>query len=230
MNTLPKNLLIDDDTDIHNIVRTALLHLTDVDVATNSKETFLKLEQNSKYDLIIFDLNLAEESGMELLKDIKNISKYENIPKLILTASQNEEDEIKGHRLEVDDYIHKPIRAAAFRAQIEKHIKKKSAGTIHHYGPLTIDVSSMKVILEEDIQKKHELTLTLKEYKILLKLVQAHGKVLDRENMFHEIWDEESDGLLRTIDTHVSTLRKKLGVHGHALQSVRGVGYSLNFK
>ena len=87
----------------------------------------------------------------------------------------------------------------------------------------------MKVLMDTE-GKKEELSLTLKEYKILVELVQAHGRVLDRESMFNEIWDEESDGLLRTIDTHVSTLRKKLGTYGAALQSVRGVGYSLNFK
>ncbi len=228
MITLPKILLIDDDTDIHNLVRTTLSFLIDVDTASSGKEMFEKLKTNH-YDLLIFDINLSEENGIDLLHKVKSIDKFSNVPKLILTGSQNEEDEVKGHRLEVDDYIHKPIRMAPFRAQIEKHIKKRVSGTILHYGPLTIDVSSMKVMMEGN-GKKEELTLTLKEYKILLKLVQAHGRVLDRESMFNEIWDEESDGLLRTIDTHVSTLRKKLANHGSALQSVRGIGYSLNFK
>lgn len=225
---MPKILLIDDDSEVHNLVKTTLSFLIDVDTAINSAEAFEKLDKNS-YDLLIFDINLGEENGIELLNKVKSIEKYAAIPKLILTGSQNEEDEVKGHRLEVDDYIHKPIRMAPFRAQIEKHIKKRVSGTILHYGPLIIDVSTMKVTMENNGQKD-ELSLTLKEYKILVKLVQGHGRVLDRESMFQEIWDEESDGLLRTIDTHVSTLRKKLGVHGHALQSVRGVGYSLNFK
>lgn len=228
MTTLPKILLIDDDTEIHNLVKSTLSFLIDVDTAKNSKEAFEKLESNH-YDLLIFDINLGEENGIDVLSQVKSYERYKSIPKLILTGSQSEEDEVKSHRLEVDDYIHKPIRMAPFRAQIEKHIKKRVSGTILHYGPLTIDVSTMKVLMDTE-GKKEELSLTLKEYKILVKLVQAHGRVLDRESMFNEIWDEESDGLLRTIDTHVSTLRKKLGIHGAALQSVRGVGYSLNFK
>lgn len=225
---MPKILFIDDDTDMHNIVKSTLSFLIDVDVAINSKEAIAKLEENN-YDLIIFDINLGEENGIDLLKQVKTMPKHDSVPKLILTGSQSEEDEVKGHRLEVDDYIHKPIRVAPFRAQIEKHIKKRITGTVLHSGPLTIDVSTMKVILDHKTHKE-ELSLTLKEYKILVKLVQGNGRVLDRESMFQEIWDEESEGLLRTIDTHVSTLRKKLGPFGTALQSVRGVGYSLNFK
>ena len=225
---MPKILLIDDDQDFHNLVKTTLSFLIDVDTATNGKEVFQKLNQNH-YDLIIFDIHLGGENGIELLREVKTLGRYDTIPKLIITASKDDEDEVRGHRLEVDDYIHKPIRMAPFRAQIEKHIKKRVTGTMLHYGPLSIDVSKMQVMIDH-AGEKQELTLTLKEYKILVKLVQSHGRVLSRETMFQEIWDDESEGLLRTIDTHVSTLRKKLGAHGNALQSIRGVGYSLNFK
>ena len=221
-------LLIDDDTDFHNLVKSTLSSLIDVDTAMTAKEVFQKLNQNT-YDLIIFDINLGSENGIEILKEVKSLGRYDAIPKLVISASQSDEDEVKAHRLEVDDYIHKPIRMAPFRAQIEKHIKKKVTGTILNNGPLAIDVSKMKVMM--DVKgTPQELSLTLKEYKILVKLVQAHGRVLSREVIFQEIWDEENEGLLRTIDTHVSTLRKKLGDHGSALQSIRGVGYSLNFK
>ena len=126
----------------------------------NSKEAFEKLESNH-YDLLIFDINLVEENGIDVLSQVKSYERYKSIPKLTLTGSQSEEDEVKSHRLEVDDYIHKPIRMAPFRAQIEKHIKKRVSDTILNYGPLTIDVSTMKVLMDTE-GKKEEFSLNFK--------------------------------------------------------------------
>lgn len=118
------------------------------------------------------------------------------------------------------------MRSNILKAQLSKYLVKNTPAVdaLKEYGPLKIDVKKMQVKLEQE-----DLQLTLKEYKLLLKFIEHPGTIYTREQLYAEVWDANSATQSRTIDMHVSVLRKKLGKVGNAISSVRGVGYSFDF-
>ena len=147
----------------------------------------------------------------------------------IVTASDKEEDHIRSHELDVDEYITKPLRGNVFKSILEKHLKKTESNPvgIKKVGPLMIDNRKMQVKLVSQ-DKAEELPLTLKEYKLLLKFTDHPGISFSRQQLFEEVWNSCGELQSRTIDMHVSALRKKLGEFGGSIFSVRGKGYSFN--
>ena len=145
----------------------------------------------------------------------------------MLTASEKEEDEVTSHKYAVDDFIKKPIRPNVFAAMIEKHLKKRILSDVWIKGRLRIDVSKMVVEGKTENDDYQEIQLTPKEFKILLKLIRHPGQVYSREQIFEGVWSDEDESYLRSIDTHVSALRKKIADYGAKLSSVRGVGYKI---
>ena len=228
MNKLAKILLIDDDLDLHSLIRISTPTLSELDCAVNENEA-IKLLKKNNYDLIIIDINLIETTGFQFLNRLKNDSLSLDSIKIILTASQNEEDEVNSHKLEVDDFVMKPIRPIVFSALIEKHLKKRILADAWTRGSLRIDISKMFVEGKMNDDDFHEITLTPKEFKILVKLIYRPGQVFSREQIFEGVWNEDDNDekSLRAIDTHISALRKKISPFGAKLSSVRGVGYKI---
>jgi two-component system alkaline phosphatase synthesis response regulator PhoP len=163
---------------------------------------------------------------MTLIKEFKSLGLLENKKIFILTSEKAVEQEIEGHRIGVDEYIRKPINPKVFRAMTEKNALKLSHQNddILKVGNLNISLSSLKVTLGEDNQE-NEVDLTGKEFKILVTLVRNKGNVMSREQLYQSIWEKETDNLQRTLDMHVSTLRKKLGEYGSCIKTIRSVGY-----
>ena len=218
-------LLIDDDVDIFKLVEKSLEGIFQVDYAPTSTSARNQMNQN-EYSVVIVDLYLESENGMTLIKEFKNLGLLENKKIFILTSEKAVEQEIEGHRIGVDEYIRKPINPQVFRAMTEKNALKLSHQNddILKVGNLNISLSSLKVTLGEDNQE-NEVDLTGKEFKILVTLVRNKGNVMSREQLYQSIWEKETDNLQRTLDMHVSTLRKKLGEYGSCIKTIRSVGY-----
>ena len=186
-------------------------------------------------ELILLDIMLPGDDGLELLKKLKSSSKTKNIPVIMVTAKGSEYDKVVGLDSGADDYVTKPfgmmelvsrIKAVLRRSgKVEDRTDMETAG-VH------VDVKKHEVTVDGKDVKKHEVTvdgkeisLTLKEFELLEKLMRNQGIVLTRDQLLTEIWGYDFDGETRTVDVHIRTLRQKLGDKGEIIQTVRGVGY-----
>lgn len=229
MVTSAKILLIDDDVDQHHLVRAALSNIAEIDCAMDAQSA-LKLLLKKSYDLLLIDINLNEVTGLMFIEELKDSSLATDAIKIVITGSEEEHDEIASHKLGVDDFIKKPIRKATFNALIERHLNKRVLSNVWMKGPLTINVSEMTVDAKMDDGAIEKIIITPKEFKILLKLIKNPGQVFSREQIFDGAWSHEDDSYLRAIDTHVSSLRRKINPSGVRVISIRGVGYKIELK
>ncbi|WPU64320.1 response regulator transcription factor [Peredibacter starrii] len=224
-----KALYLEDDPSMQSLVMKILPENIEVSQAHNMSGALDLLNRNT-FHIILVDLRLEGESGFEFLESLKD-REFPFIPSIIIiTASENEADEVRSHKLNVFEFIRKPLRPEAFKSQMEKYINRFRTGHNHvvkRVGPFVIDESKMEVKLTFD-HTEEPILLTLKEYKLLLKLVNNPKKTYTREELLKEVWNISSDVQSRTIDMHISSLRKKLGAVGDTISSIRGVGYSFN--
>lgn len=227
MNHNAKILLIDDDVELHRIVKLSLTPPIELDCAI-SAEVALELLKKKTYDMLIIDINLDETTGFKLIDYLKQNNIAVDATKIMLTSSRKIEDEVFSHKILVDDFIQKPIRPLVFEAMIDKHLKKRGSSDVWSRGRLMIDVNTMKVTgKNKDTEDKVDIDLTPKEFKILMKLVRHPGTIFTREQIFEDIWRNEDESYLRSVDTHISGLRKKIVDYGVNLTSVRSVGYKI---
>lgn len=176
-------------------------------------------------ELILLDIMLPGEDGMEILKKLKTSGRTKDIPVIMVTAKGTEYDKVMGLDAGADDYVTKPFGmmelVSRIRAVLRRTSKKEEDDT-YVLGEIRMD------------RKKHEVTvarepvaLTLKEYELLRKLMENQNIVLTRDKLLEEIWGYDFDGETRTVDVHVRTLRQKLGQAGEYIETVRGVGYRI---
>ena len=176
-------------------------------------------------ELILLDIMLPGEDGMEILKKLKTSGRTKDIPVIMVTATGAEYDKVMGLDAGADDYVTKPFGmmelVSRIRAVLRRTSKKEEDDT-YVLGEIRMD------------RKKHEVTvarepvaLTLKEYELLRKLMENQNIVLTRDKLLEEIWGYDFDGETRTVDVHVRTLRQKLGQAGEYIETVRGVGYRI---
>jgi len=227
MNHNAKILLIDDDIELHRIVKLSLTPPIELDCAV-SAEVAMELLKKKTYDILIVDINLDETTGFKLLDTLKQNNIAVDATKIMLTGSRKIEDEVFSHKILVDDFIQKPIRPLVFEAMIDKHLKKRVNSDVWSRGRLMIDVNTMKVTgKNKDTNESVDIVLTPKEFKILIKLVRHPGTIFTREQIFEDIWRNEDESYLRSVDTHISGLRKKIVDYGVNLTSVRSAGYKI---
>lgn len=176
-------------------------------------------------ELILLDIMLPGEDGLELLRKLKNSSKTKNIPVIMVTAKGTEYDKVIGLDSGADDYVTKPFGMMELISRIKAVMRR--AGKVPEKADL--EVGGVKVNL-----KKHEVTadgkaivLTLKEFELLERLMRNQNIVLTRDQLLEDIWGYDFDGETRTVDVHVRTLRQKLGEKGSMIETVRGVGYRI---
>ena len=174
-------------------------------------------------DLVLLDIMLPGEDGLSLLRFLREDHATADVPVIMLTAKGTEMDKVQGLDYGADDYIVKPFGMAELLARIRARLRRsqhKTEADTLVAGPLTIDRRAHKVLAEGA-----EIILTLKEYDLLLLLMENSGAAFNREQLLEQVWDIAYDGGSRTVDVHVQTLRTKLGPCGHLIETVRGVGY-----
>ena len=176
-------------------------------------------------ELILLDIMLPGEDGLELLKKLKNSAKTKDIPVIMVTAKGAEYDKVIGLDSGADDYVTKPFGMMELVSRIKAVLRR--SGRVQEQDMLSVNGVSVDV-------KKHEVkvageivTLTLKEFELLERLMRNQNIVLTRDQLLEDIWGYDFDGETRTVDVHVRTLRQKLGSAGDMIQTVRGVGYRI---
>jgi len=189
----------------------------------NAKEYWNALSEK-RPQLILLDIMLPGENGVQILNKLKSVDKYKDIPVIMVTAKGTEYDKVKGLDSGADDYVTKPFGMLELVSRIKAVLRrtertKKQAITL---GCLSIHMDKREVKVNDK-----PVVLTLKEYEMLCKLVRNPDTVFTRERLLEEIWGYEAEVETRTIDVHVRTLRQKLGEAGDLVETVRGVGYRL---
>lgn len=176
-------------------------------------------------ELILLDIMLPGEDGMELLKKLKGSSKTKNIPVIMVTAKGTEYDKVMGLDSGADDYVTKPFGMMELVSRVKAVLRR--SGQVPERSEVELHGVKMNV-------KKHEVTvdgvpvtLTLKEFELLERLMRNRNIVLTRDQLLEDIWGYDFDGETRTVDVHVRTLRQKLGEKGAMIETVRGVGYRI---
>ena len=174
-------------------------------------------------ELVLLDIMLPGEDGLEILKKLKSSSKTKNIPVIMVTAKGSEYDKVIGLDSGADDYVTKPFGMMELVSRIKavlRRSKRTEEGKDPQIKGVRIDVKKHEVTVDG-----REVSLTLKEFELLEKLMRNEGIVLTRDQLLTEIWGYDFDGETRTVDVHIRTLRQKLGEKGEIIQTVRGVGY-----
>lgn len=176
-------------------------------------------------ELVLLDIMLPGEDGIEILKKLRNSAKTKDIPIIMVTAKGSEYDKVIGLDSGADDYITKPFGMMELVSRIKAVLRRtmrEKTDTKYRVGNLSIDVEKHKVKVDGET-----VTLTLKEFELLEKLMKNRHIVLTRDRLLEEIWGYDFTGETRTVDVHVRTLRQKLGTAGELIETVRGVGYRI---
>ena len=194
---------------------------------TSGKEA-IEAVRNKKPDLLILDLMLPDISGLNVCKEIRNKANNEDIYILMLTAKGEEVDRIVGFELGADDYLVKPFSLRELSLRVSSLLKRSRPHLSNEkvsIGELEIDIAAHRILL-----RTKEISLTKKEFELIMHLVQRNGRVQTREYLLSQIWGYTSDVTTRTVDTHIKRLRSKLGSFGKNIETVRSVGYRFNHK
>ncbi len=214
-------LVVEDDQEIQELIKQFLMtQQYKVIVASDGLEG-MKQFNKQFFDLILLDVMMPNLNGFEVAKMIRSQS---NIPIIMLTALEEEQDQMKGFDLGIDDYITKPFSFHVLMRRVEAVLRRSNnQSTDNHFifRELHVDGDAYKVYVN-----KVEVPLTTKEFEILQLLLQNEKKVLTRENIVEKIWGYEYAGDTRMIDTHMKNIRKKLDIP--YIKTVKGIGYKID--
>jgi len=215
---MPRLLLAEDDHDIAEPLARALRHEGyDVQEVTDGN-TALRAVLDRVPEIIVLDVGLPGMDGFEVCRAVRDL--HPRLPILMLTARDGELDTVAGLDAGADDYVTKPFRLAELLARLRALLRLASPVTLTT-GALTVDNAARRVFADGE-----ELDLTPKEFDLLALLASEPGQAVRRERIMDEVWDPNWFGSTKTLDVHISALRRKLG-DAADVQTVRGIGYRL---
>lgn len=214
-------LLADDDPRIRSIIREyAQTEDWEFYDASDGNEA-LQMLSSSAFDLVVLDVMMPKQDGWQVLKHLRKTSR---IPAIMLTARVEEYDRLLGFDLGADDYVGKPFSPRELIARIKALLKRsaplQSLDSSLAFGGLSIDINAHTVRIDGEVSP-----LTPKEYDLLSFLASHPGIVFTRDQLLNHIWGYDYYGDARTVDTHVRTLRDKLGEYRSHITTVWGTGY-----
>lgn len=222
-----ENIIIaDDEVRIRKLVgdflRQAGYNVIEAQDGDEAYELFIK--HKDSLSLIILDIMMPGLNGWEVTKKIRETS---NLPVIILTARSEEFDELMGYESGADDYVTKPFSPSILVKRVEALLRRSGSKSVANdekkFNDLIFNDNAHEVRLGGK-----EIDLTLKEYNILKKFLEAPGRVFSREQLLDSVWGYDFTGDIRTVDSHVARLRTKLGDWGAMhLKTVYGIGYKI---
>ena len=220
MNEL-KILVVDDESRMRKLVKDFLTRAGyQVLEAQDGEEAVDTFYSTKGINLLVLDVMMPKMDGWEVVKEIRKVSK---VPIIMLTAKDQEQDELLGFELGVDEYISKPFSPKILVARVEAILRRSnnlSTGEIRKAGGIELDIAAHEVRIDGK-----EITLSFKEFELLNYFVMNQGVALSREKILNNVWNYDYFGDARTIDTHVKKLRSKLGDKGEYIKTIWGMGY-----
>jgi two-component system alkaline phosphatase synthesis response regulator PhoP len=219
-------LVAEDDQDIAELIAHHLGKAGYFSQVVYSGDKVLSLVKDEPPRLIILDLMLPGQNGLDICRAIRSDSRSSNIPIIMVTAKTEETDRIVGLELGADDYVTKPFSPKELISRVGAVLRRSNrtntVPSLLEIGPITVDVESYRVTLDG-----REVRLTAKEFLLLKYFAEHQGRVLSRDVLLSDVWGYKYTGGTRTVDVHVRHLREKLPVLSHALVTVKQFGYKL---
>lgn len=215
-----KILVVDDESRIRKIIRDFLVKEGYVVCEAEDGEAALDIFcSNNDIDLIIMDVMMPKMDGWQLCKEVRKLSK---VPILMLTAKSEEQDELKGFELGVDEYISKPFSPKILTARVNALLRRTTGDNeeILDIAGITVNKIAHTVTIDGK-----EIDLSFKEFELLTYFMENRGVALSREKILNNVWNYDYYGDARTIDTHVKKLRSKMGEKGKFISTIWGMGY-----
>lgn len=218
-------LLVEDQLDYQLTVKQVLAGSYNLQIAENLRDG-VKALQDKNFDLILLDVTLPDGSGFDFMQQVKNNPRTRSIPVIFLTARTEVEDRVAGLNMGADDYIVKPFEPQEFKARVASKLRiRPGSGGVIKQGRLELDCNMHKCYVKVAPEKKEELDLTPHEFRLLVYFVGHLNQTLSREELMKAIWGDNVHVLKRTVDRHVSALRRKLDPQFEKLEPVHSVGY-----
>ena len=219
-------LIVDDEQRMRKLIKDFLVakgfSILEAEDGEKALEVFA--ENKNKISLILLDVMMPKLDGWSVLRQIRQESK---VPIIMLTARGEEQDELFGFELGVDEYISKPFSPKILVARVEAILKRanKDVKEIKEYSGIEIDKEGRTVKVDGK-----PIELSLREYELLVYLVENENIALSRDKILNNVWNYDYYGDSRTIDSHIKKIRHKLGKKGKYIQTMRGVGYKFEVK
>ena len=219
-------LVVDDESRMRKLIRDFLSQKQyKILEAGDGEEALQVFEENqNSINLILLDVMMPKLDGWSVLRQIRQTSK---VPIVMLTARGEEQDELFGFELGVDEYISKPFSPKILVARVEAILKRTQAeeNKVIDYGGITIDTEGRTVKVDGK-----EIEMSLREYELLKYLMDNANIALSRDKILNNVWNYDYYGDSRTIDSHIKKIRHKLGKKGKYIETIRGVGYKFEVK
>lgn len=219
-------LVVDDESRMRKLIKDFLMQKGFSILEAGDGEEALKVfeENENKIKLILLDVMMPKLDGWSVLRQIRQTSK---VPIIMLTARGEEQDELFGFELGVDEYISKPFSPKILVARVEAILKRSMGDTkqLKDYGGIVIDPEGRTVSVDGKL-----VEMSLREYELLKYLVDNENIALSRDKILNNVWNYDYYGGSRTIDSHIKKIRHKLGKKGKYIETMRGVGYKFEVK
>lgn len=216
--------IVEDDTSIRELEVYALKNASfEVSGFADGRELMTAMEGRVP-DIILLDIMLPNEDGLDILSKIRNSALYCNIPVIMVTAKTSEIDAVKGLDMGADDYITKPFGVMELVSRVKAILRRLDRGkkNVLRYKSILLDENRHTVLVDGV-----ETELTYKEYEILKQLIRNEDIVLSRDRLMEIVWGYNFEQGNRTVDVHIQSLRKKLGSAGEYIKTIRNVGYKV---
>ena len=213
-------LVVDDELRMRKLVRDFLVKQNfKVLEAADGEEAVDVFLANKDISLVILDVMMPKMDGWETCREIRQYSK---VPIIMLTARGEENDELRGFELGVDEYISKPFSPKILVARVQAILRRSNASTEEtlEYNGIVLNRSAHEVTIDGK-----KIDLSFKEFELLSYFMENKDIALSRERLLNHVWDYDYFGDARTIDTHVKKLRSKMGEKGSCIKTIWGMGY-----
>ena len=219
-------LVVDDESRMRKLIKDFLVakgySILEAEDGEKALEVFE--DNKKKINLVILDVMMPKLDGWSVLRQIRQESK---VPIIMLTARGEEQDELFGFELGVDEYISKPFSPKILVARVEAILKRTNQDKkeVKDFGGIQIDQEGRTVTVDGKA-----IELSLREYELLVYLVNNENIALSRDKILNNVWNYDYYGDSRTIDSHVKKIRHKLGKKGKYIKTIRGIGYKFEMK
>jgi len=215
-----KILVVDDEQRMRKLVKDFLVKQDFVVLeAADGEEAIDIFMENKEIVLVILDVMMPKMDGWQTCREIRQYSK---VPIIMLTARGEENDELRGFELGVDEYIAKPFSPKILVARVQALLRRINASSeeMIEYGGIVLNRSAHEVLIDGE-----KVDLSFKEFELLTYFMENKDIALSRERILNHVWDYDYFGDARTIDTHVKKLRSKMGNYGGYIKTIWGMGY-----
>ena len=212
-------LIVEDEKNMQDIISTYMRRGGHACLTADDGVDALMLLKNNPVDLMILDIMMPNMDGFTVCKIAREMS---SLPIILLTAKSAEEDKLKGYEYGADDYMTKPFSPRVLLAKVNALLRRFSAGGAEavNAGKITVFPAARQVFVDGQ-----EISLTHKEYELLSLFMANPGQIFSREQLLNRIWGYDFEGNTRTVETHIKTLRQKLGSEGKRIVTLIRSGY-----